>query len=39
VRLIRPEDAAAWPFATKGFFRFREAIPDLLGQLPQARAA
>ena len=27
---IRPYDAAAWPFATKGFFKFKETIPDLL---------
>ncbi len=30
IRPLRPYDAAAWPHATQGFFRFREAIPDLL---------
>lgn len=33
VRQLRPHDADAWPHATHGFFRFREAIPDLLGRL------
>ncbi len=33
VRPLRPYDAAAWPHATHGFFRFREAIPGLLGQV------
>lgn len=27
---IRPYDAAAWPHATKGFFKFKVKIPDLL---------
>lgn len=27
---VRPYDAAAWPFATKGFFKFKENIPELL---------
>ncbi len=31
VTVMRPLDAAAWPQATHGFFRFREAIPELLG--------
>jgi deoxyribodipyrimidine photo-lyase len=26
----RPFDSAAWPHATKGFFRFKKAIPDLV---------
>ena len=30
---LRPFDAAAWPHATQGFFRFRDAIPDLLHRL------
>ena len=30
VQQVRPLDAAAWPQATDGFFRFRKAIPDLL---------
>ncbi len=30
VRLMRPEDRAAWPHATHGFFRFKEKIPELL---------
>jgi deoxyribodipyrimidine photo-lyase len=36
IRLTRPlrtYDAAAWPHATHGFFRFREAIPALLGEI------
>ena len=33
VQRIRPEDTAAWPRATHGFFRFREAIPKLLAAL------
>jgi deoxyribodipyrimidine photo-lyase len=37
VRLLRDWDAAAWPHATHGFFRFREQIPRLLA--PYARDA
>ncbi len=33
VQIIRPYDAAAWPHATHGFFRFKEKIPVLLGQI------
>jgi deoxyribodipyrimidine photo-lyase len=33
VRPLRPYDAAAWPHATHGFFKFREAIPGLLGEV------
>ncbi|MGI1663126.1 FAD-binding domain-containing protein [Palleronia sp. KMU-117] len=33
VRVLRPYDAAAWPHATAGFFRFREAIPRLIDDL------
>lgn len=32
-RPLRPYDAAAWPHATHGFFRFREAIPRLIGDI------
>jgi deoxyribodipyrimidine photo-lyase len=32
VRVRRPWDTAAWPCATKGFFPFKEQIPDLLRQ-------
>lgn len=37
IRPLRPYDAAAWPHATHGFFRFREAIPGLLGQVRGGR--
>ncbi len=30
---LRPFDAAAWPHATQGFFRFRDRIPSLVAQL------
>lgn len=37
--LIRPYDAQAWPHASHGFFRFRDAIPGLLVHLtPQGQA-
>lgn len=29
-QIIRPYDSAAWPYATKGFFKFKEKIPQLL---------
>ncbi len=32
-RLQRPWDALSWPFATKGFFPFREKIPKILREL------
>ncbi|WP_342076171.1 FAD-binding domain-containing protein [Yoonia sp. SS1-5] len=32
-RIIRPYDVAAWPYATHGFFRFKEHIPKLLGRM------
>ncbi|PJI91365.1 deoxyribodipyrimidine photo-lyase [Yoonia maricola] len=38
VEVIRPYDAAAWPHATHGFFRFKEKIPGLLGKM-QNKAA
>jgi deoxyribodipyrimidine photo-lyase len=30
IRLRRGYDDAAWPHATHGFFRFRDAIPGLI---------
>ncbi len=33
IRLRAPLDAAAWPLATKGFFKFRDHIPGLLDGL------
>jgi deoxyribodipyrimidine photo-lyase len=33
VEVLRPYDAAAWPHATAGFFRFREMIPQLVKEL------
>ena len=38
-RAVRPYDAAAWPFATAGFFRFRIAVPELIAPLLPAEAA
>ncbi len=32
-QIIRPFDAAAWPHATAGFFKFKTAIPGLLSAL------
>lgn len=32
-RILRPFDQRAWPHATKGFFKFKEKIPHLLGKL------
>ncbi|MEC3860407.1 FAD-binding domain-containing protein [Mesobacterium sp. TK19101] len=32
-RVRRPYDSAAWPHATHGFFRFKDHIPALLGQI------
>ena len=32
VRVLRPLDRAAWPHATRGFFPFREKIPQLIGE-------
>ena len=31
IRLRRAYDSAAWPYATAGFFKFKEKIPKLLG--------
>ena len=33
VRVRRAYDSASWPHATRGFFRLRQSIPDILGQL------
>jgi deoxyribodipyrimidine photo-lyase len=33
LRVLRDEDARAWPHATHGFFRFKETIPDLLAAM------
>ena len=33
IRLLRPYDGAAWPHATRGFFKFRDRIPELLEHL------
>ncbi|EBA12833.1 FAD-binding domain-containing protein [Roseobacter sp. CCS2] len=32
-QIIRPYDMSAWPHATHGFFRFKDKIPKLLGQV------
>ena len=39
LRQLRAYDAAAWPHATKGFFKFKEKIPSLLKGLEAQRAA
>ncbi|WP_019954028.1 FAD-binding domain-containing protein [Yoonia vestfoldensis] len=33
VRMLRTYDLDAWPHATHGFFRFKDAIPKLLGRI------
>jgi deoxyribodipyrimidine photo-lyase len=33
VRVLRGYDQRAWPHATHGFFRFKEAIPELIAAL------
>ncbi len=38
-RLRRDYDSAAWPHATHGFFRFKDKIPTLLGQLKRLNSA
>ena len=35
IRPLRAWDAAAWPHATAGFFRFRRKMGDILATLPQ----
>lgn len=37
-QIIRPYDSDAWPHATHGFFRFKDKIPKLLGQLRGIRS-
>ncbi|SFQ12199.1 deoxyribodipyrimidine photo-lyase [Roseivivax halotolerans] len=39
VRPLRAFDARAWPYATKGFFKFKDKIPELLGELRGLRVA
>jgi deoxyribodipyrimidine photo-lyase len=34
VEIMRPYDAAAWPHATRGFFKMKKQIPVLVGNLP-----
>ncbi|SIT75493.1 deoxyribodipyrimidine photo-lyase [Yoonia rosea] len=36
-QVIRPYDSAAWPYATHGFFRFKDKIPTLLGDIKGLR--
>jgi len=38
-RVLRPCDARAWPYATHGFFRFKDSIPALVADLKGLRAA
>ena len=38
VEVLRPWDAAAWPHATHGFFRFKKVIPDLVAHLTSKAA-
>ncbi|PXW70882.1 deoxyribodipyrimidine photo-lyase [Loktanella sp. PT4BL] len=38
-QIIRPYDSAAWPHATHGFFRFKDRIPSLLGDIKGLRLA
>jgi len=33
VRVLRDYDRAAWPYATHGFFKFKEKIPKLVGAI------
>lgn len=35
--ILRGFDAAAWPHASAGFFKFRKAIPDLLVEMRRAQ--
>ncbi|MCR9085926.1 MAG: DNA photolyase [Rhodobacteraceae bacterium] len=37
VRVMRTEDRSAWPYATHGFFRFKEKIPQFLSELKGLR--
>ncbi|WP_299733016.1 FAD-binding domain-containing protein [uncultured Tateyamaria sp.] len=38
-QIRRDYDSAAWPHATHGFFRFKDKIPSLLGQMHGLNAA
>ncbi|MEO0485676.1 MAG: FAD-binding domain-containing protein [Pseudomonadota bacterium] len=38
-RQLRPYDAECWPHATKGFFKFKEKIPQFLKRHQTSRAA
>jgi deoxyribodipyrimidine photo-lyase len=38
-QIIRPYDSTAWPHATHGFFRFKDKIPALLGDIKGLRLA
>ena len=38
-RILRGHDARAWPYATAGFFKFKEKIPRLVADLKGLRAA
>ncbi|QFS83822.1 Deoxyribodipyrimidine photo-lyase [Roseivivax sp. THAF40] len=39
LRPLRPYDQRAWPHATAGFFKFKDKIPALLGEMRGLRAA
>ena len=39
VRMMRSYDGSAWPYATRGFFRFKEKIPHFLSELQGVGAA
>ncbi|SLN43436.1 Deoxyribodipyrimidine photo-lyase [Roseivivax jejudonensis] len=39
IRRLRPFDARAWPYATAGFFKFKDKIPKLLGALKGVEVA
>lgn len=38
-RIRRSYDESAWPFATAGFFKFKEKIPRLVGEIKGLKAA
>ncbi len=39
LRILRPFDALCWPYATAGFFKFKDRIPAFMGELKGLRAA